>query len=163
MANAKKELYDFYKSHGICVICGQEYAEPNRVRCIDCLLKQKKKPTEQAYKHTQWLKRRRDLLYAFGVCVQCGKRNAVKGRTSCNVCLAKSKQRSKNKRLENGVIPREIYWDGAHCAICGLKLKSDTQHKICEKCYPKYKNLMLHARESRKVDYFRQTRNNMFD
>ena len=37
MACHNKTLYEFYKKNGICVRCGQEKAEKNRVKCIACL------------------------------------------------------------------------------------------------------------------------------
>ena len=39
MACHNKTLYEFYKSNGICVRCGQEKAEKNRVKCSVCLSK----------------------------------------------------------------------------------------------------------------------------
>lgn len=37
MACHNKTLYEFYKRNGICVRCGQEKAEKNRVKCLVCL------------------------------------------------------------------------------------------------------------------------------
>ena len=39
MACHNKTLYEFYKKNSICVRCGQQKAEKNRVKCIVCLEK----------------------------------------------------------------------------------------------------------------------------
>ena len=37
------ERYAWYKAHGICVTCGREDAMLGRVRCFDCLEKERKR------------------------------------------------------------------------------------------------------------------------
>lgn len=34
-----KNNYEYYKSHNICVRCGQENAEKNHTLCLECMMK----------------------------------------------------------------------------------------------------------------------------
>lgn len=146
MAN---DRYNALKAMGKCVVCGKNPADDGFTTCLVCRLdrrgKKDKHSTESIYHHRQWLKRLRDLRYAFGVCIVCGKRDAVIGSSMCSVCLAKARIRAKDKRIKDGVLPREVFWDGHHCTTCGTEIDG-TQKKLCENCYPKYRELMLYAR-----------------
>lgn len=153
-----KDRYYALKAMGKCVVCGKNPADDGFTTCLLCRMDRRsrkgKRGTESDYHHRKWLKRLRDLQYAFGVCVVCGKRDAVSGSSMCSVCLSKARTRAQGRRINGGVTPRAIFWDGHHCTACGAEIK-DTQKKLCDNCYPKYRELMLYARSCRKgKNYF---------
>lgn len=153
-----KSRYYALKQMGKCVICGKNPADEGYATCLVCRIDRRNikenRSTESVYHHKQWLKRLRDLRHAFGVCIVCGKRDADFGSHTCSVCNAAARIRSEQKRIEKGITPRAIFWDGHHCAICGKEMIVKDL-KVCEECYPKYKELMLNARSQRKgKNYF---------
>lgn len=158
-----KERYYWYKSHGICVQCGQKDAWKGQVLCLECRMsinenKIQKLTTEQQFRHYQHQKRRRDILIAFGICTVCGKRNAKENRRLCEICSAKYNNRQKEKSHEKGVMPNEILRDGKHCVICGAEsVKSG--FKVCEECYPKMRKNMLYARSCKKSENYFEKQN----
>lgn len=146
----KREDYYFFKEHGICTVCHQEMAEARHTMCLACRMDHNERShtenrsAESIYAHQQHLKRRRELNLAFGVCTTCGKRDASPGTSTCERCRAKSRERSKNKRIANGVISREDRDGMGVCYFCGTPTMDGK--KVCQKCYARLKIQMLHAR-----------------
>ena len=153
-----KSRYYALKAMGRCTVCGKNPADGTSTMCLMCRMerrnKREKRSTESAYHSKYWHKRRRDLWYAFGVCVVCGKRDAKSGSSMCGICLEKARKREQEKRIKGGKIPRIIFGDGYHCGICGSEI-SVSDKKLCENCYPKYRELMLYARSCKtEKNYF---------
>ena len=87
----KAEQYQERKAAGLCVVCGKRKTVPNRVRCLDCLMRAKKHDTAG--------RRRRGMLpneHFDGVdwCRLCGKEKPVEGQQLCSNCLEGSRQRA---------------------------------------------------------------------
>ena len=147
-----KELQDWYVQHGICKTCGQENAAPNRKYCWGCLAKAaeatekyiKNMSEEQKKERKEKEKERRRKRYverkAAGKCTKCGKRPPQAGKTKCTECLLKSRRAAEKCRRKKGVIPRTLFGDSYHCALCGIEVKNK---KLCGKCYKK----SVHAAE----------------
>ena len=45
--------YEFYKSHHICVRCGQEIAEKNHTLCLLCMMKNREESKAYYRKHKE--------------------------------------------------------------------------------------------------------------
>ena len=50
-----KANYEFYKSHNICVSCGQEDAEKNHTLCLCCMMKNRERSMEYHKKHKEYV------------------------------------------------------------------------------------------------------------
>ena len=97
----RRETYYWYKEHGICAYCRTAYAEPGRVYCKACTVRQKelrdrKDPGRE--KRYAYNRERRAALIEKGLCIWCGKRKPIKGHRMCPTCHARdaeSKQKYK--------------------------------------------------------------------
>lgn len=103
-----KELYDWYRSNGICVKCGRVWAEPGRVRCRTCA---KKMNTQhrKADPDGAWARKRMQELRAErrldGLCVDCGM--LTDGiHTRCAKCLEKNRQASERRAIRKRIKER---------------------------------------------------------
>ena len=132
-----KELYAFYKERGICVSCGQEYAEPKKTRCFECAgnyIKQarnyRKNLTAEKREKIAAYKKDRDKRHKEqGLCIRCGKQKAIKGLTRCVECKVKDFIWYERKRQSNGHIPRTECRSFGLCHVCG---KPAEIGKLCE-------------------------------
>lgn len=80
------DRYNWLKSRGICVTCGEEIAIKGLTRCAMCRAKLNALRTEKLDK---------------GLCVQCGRNPRRSGRTLCASCAEKNKvKKLKNKKAE---------------------------------------------------------------
>lgn len=87
-----RELYQWYKAHGICPKCKTEWAAPGRVFCLDCLKKKRAEIMKNGSDYNmQKCRERREKLKAQGLCVSCGKK-AVEGRVLCQVCARRNNE-----------------------------------------------------------------------
>lgn len=142
-----KEIYRWYKEHGICVNCHQEEAIPGRVYCPECAAKNaesdrkwyNKKMADPQYRETVREKkkasyqRRKDN----GICVYCN--NPATHRIYCYECFVKVKRRGIERgkrerweRHEKGLI--SDYWrKNKLCVRCGKPVKEG--FLICEEHY----------------------------
>lgn len=135
-----KELRDWYAQHGICKTCGHEKAAPNRKYCWDCLAKaaeatakyQENRLEEQKQAENERRRKRYAERKAAGKCTKCGKRPPQAGKTKCTECLLKSRRIAEKCRRKKGIIPKILFGDGYHCAICG---KDVDNKKLCDECY----------------------------
>lgn len=136
--------YAWLKSRGICVYCGKEYAEPNRVRCSDCAEKHRLenakrymgKP-EKRDAYNQQRRERREKLKEAGICVHCGQKPAYthNGHTyiSCYDCYIKQK-RAETKYAKK----RYKRWrESGLCAWCGEACSDG--YKLCPDCLEELK------------------------
>ena len=102
-----KELYLFYKSHGICVKCGRNSALNNHTLCGECTYKNNERAVrrygrqteEQKQAHNAYLRELRHKRKENGICVQCGSRKAMPGKQKCIECSIKAKRYSKKCRM----------------------------------------------------------------
>lgn len=163
-AKYKYERYHWLKDHGFCVYCGKEKADEGYISCLLCRMNIREKgdthKTESAYHHRQWLKRRRDIMYAFGVCVVCGKRDAENGKTICVHCRKKSAIRMEKTRRKNGVFARDSYTKDGECYFC--RNPSIPGKKVCEEHYKKCCEAMEKARSAKSEKNMFEQRQELF-
>jgi hypothetical protein len=95
--------YYYYKSHGICVSCRKNDAEPHSIYCWDCreksrararkqYRKNKVNPYFRHYKNSQ-TRLRQERLKEEGLCTCCGQVKAMPGKTLCQRCLDRKKEK----------------------------------------------------------------------
>lgn len=96
------------KAAGICIDCKKAKASPGRVRCADCLAKERihskkwrmnKSIDEYEEKILAPRRARRQRLKEAGICVICGKVDAEDGMTRCKACA-----------IRQNAARRESYW-----------------------------------------------------
>ena len=107
-----KELYEWYKSKGICPHCGKDKAVKGKIHCVNCLetfavsqmIRRSKLTEEQKqYEHDYCIahhKKQYQKLKAQGICTKCKKRKASPGKVKCSICLAKDARYKRLKRAE---------------------------------------------------------------
>ena len=143
---------EWYKSHGICVSCGQEnVAVSGETLCLQCKFKYRESNAQYYKIHKETLnakrKERYKKIYAErkekGLCPKCGKRNPEPGKSRCCVCNAKDRRQYKKKARENGVIPRYMFGNGEYCYTCG---KPANGAKLCPKCLETSRRTIAYAR-----------------
>ena len=78
-----KERIISLKKNGLCISCGVEKAEKDRVRCIKCLNKQR-----------EYDRNRYNWLSQHNLCVLCGKNTPKDGKKWCEQCLIKYKRKN---------------------------------------------------------------------
>ena len=173
------DYYHYYKSHGICVTCGQENAAPGRVRCWMCLASQReheaiyRERTAQSERE-KWNAIRREEASTLrqkrrenGLCPNCGKDRIDKAYVLCEKCRRSAKRYAEKKRRDLGVVSQGLRGDGMFCAVC-LKPVEQDGNKLCDRCYANNLVSIRKARESqdnlnhpwRKIQYGRRSRAN---
>jgi len=171
-AECNKIRYDWYKSHGICVNCGQEEAQKGHVYCLECRMYMNKasKKYHKGHKESRntrnrelsWL--RRERYAAAGLCAKCGKRKPAESRKYCPYCLAKAKRYMKKRRRAKGILPRHQYPELGLCMRCH-KREILPGKKHCQQCYEKLLQSGTKGREKLKQksgQYFRLAINNFW-
>lgn len=104
-----KNNYEYYKSHNICVRCGQEDAERNHVLCLECMMKNRessakynrKYKKERQEKNRIRAKKRYYDLKEQGICTCCGKRNTKSNKVMCSQCSKRLNYRKRQEYLLN--------------------------------------------------------------
>jgi hypothetical protein len=89
---ADRERYWWNKAHGICVKCGQNYADAGHVTCVNCYKKYKGwclRTDPDGSKHRERTRAYRERLREEGLCQWCGKAKAVSGHAFCAACKIK--------------------------------------------------------------------------
>ena len=139
------DYYDYYKSHGICVTCGQEKAKKGRVRCWRCLLNQKEHEAEYREKRSAEVKskilaERREKAAVLraerreqGLCPNCGRERSNKAYALCEKCRASAKKSAERRRRADGIAPSGLRGDGYFCAVCLRPVENDGD-KLCNRC-----------------------------
>lgn len=153
-----KSSYYARKAMKRCVRCNNHVYD-GKIECLSCRMDRRAKgdthSEEYKERNKKWNRRKRDLLYAFGVCIRCGCRDVRANSTSCSLCLRKQRVHYEKTRMQDGnVVPRMLMDGIARCAICG-KEKTENGHKVCDACYPAFRDRMLYARSTRiEKNYF---------
>ena len=149
---------------GRCIYCRKNKADEGYRTCLQCRIDQRQRKDthsdESRQRHKEWLKRRRDLLYAFGVCITCGKCDAAEGSHMCGACLYKARDRAAKRRREVGIAPRDSYTKEGNCFFCDEPVVQGK--KTCKKHYEVLRKSMLHARSLRKTENYFETQNKLF-
>lgn len=100
-----KERYHWYKAHGICVNCGQTWAEPGRVMCAVCARKNaasQRKHDPDGTRHAAYVDALRASRKAAGLCFECGK--PLDGpSTLCMKCLARRRENARMYRIRQKI------------------------------------------------------------
>lgn len=94
MGRYSREMYEYCKLNGICVTCKKKPASPGRVRCEECIKRDR-----------ECHKRKRESCKASGICIHCMKRQVSPGRTECEECIERDRRRHDDCR-ENGICIR---------------------------------------------------------
>ena len=99
---AHREIYHWYKSHGICPRCKKAIQDPGRVYCGPCyrrLRNQMERRDPGAVNRKAYQKARRERLIAAGLCIDCGKEKATGGTLRCGKCLEKARESNHKYRI----------------------------------------------------------------
>lgn len=147
------EQYWFYVEHGVCPRCRKANALPNRKFCADCLYKRNEAQIQRYRAMTEDDKKRRNerarIRYqerkSAGICVGCGKNPAKKGRVRCFECLIKVSRSAVECQRRKGSVPRTLFGDGFHCAVCGADVEN---RKLCDRCLANARKAVIKAREA---------------
>ena len=77
-----RKRYHKLKSMGICTKCGQRQAAKNRTLCVECLAKEKRRPTrsKNGLPREQWGE--------YNLCAICGKEKRIEGKKICSRCMS---------------------------------------------------------------------------
>ena len=90
-----RERYYWYKSHGICPMCGQEDAAKGKTYCLNCLDKHAASAMKYKAKHDTTEKNRVFCMERYykakesGICVRCFQNKQREGRVICQKCFSK--------------------------------------------------------------------------
>ena len=109
-AKESRERRVFYKSRGICIECGREFAELGHVRCKACadkFMERKKERDPDGSKHREYLRNLREYRRAHGICIDC-KRYALPGHVKCSVHINKELERKEVKRIRERIRKQAI-------------------------------------------------------
>lgn len=142
--NKQKERYEYYKSRGICPICGVNIIFEHESICPECKVKRCERVEKNKYNYRQHAKERRDNRVKNGLCAVCGK-PTVDGKYRCTECQEKARKSAK-KRPKKYV--RQNWISDRMCAVCGGEPLVDGK-RVCEKCYMR----LLNSVEKREKAY----------
>lgn len=139
-----KELYNWYKEHGICARCGGADAVKGKTRCVTCADKEaelhrrywerQKKDKDRAKKKAEYFrayqKERYKRLKEAGLCVDCGKPQTKASTVYCLECYVKYNRRREARKNDIARNERKAY---GMCYVCAEPVgKCGT---MCDKCY----------------------------
>ena len=94
----------WHKASGVCVRCGQTWAEPRRVLCKACAKRQiamRRRSDPGGAKRAEWKKATKERQLADGLCLECGK-PCDSGYKRYAKCLAKIRERARIIRPAGG-------------------------------------------------------------
>lgn len=154
-----KDRYEWYKSKGICVQCGQKDAFPGYVKCPECIEKAEeasRKCWANKEKRIRYNKRgrerKRELISERkekGLCPRCGKPIRNGTYIYCNRCRERKNAAGRAKR---GQSPGEHFReriDRGVCMFCGGEIVPG--YRLCksclERCRDNFKKSMPKASE----------------
>lgn len=126
----QRKRYEFYKSNGICPVCGVNDIFEHESACPECKAKRQTRSEENGERHRQYQNALRAERVKNGLCAMCGK-PTVDGKYRCPECTEKlrkyERQRPKKYAKEN--------WSAdGRCAVCGGEPLVKGK-RVCEKCY----------------------------
>lgn len=98
-----REIYNWYKSKGICPNCKTEWAAPGRVFCGACLrIKAAKMKQYGSEYNARKCKERRERLKENGLCVCCAK-PAVQGKVLCAKCARRNAEAQQVRKMRKRI------------------------------------------------------------
>lgn len=155
------ERYYFYKSHGICVKCGQQEALLNHVHCADCIYKinesanKKSQNPEVMNRRREIRKKCRSKKIENGICYSCSE-PVYQGYRKCKKCLQKDRMHSKIRYdQKEKSFKTEKKYDNRLCFWCGNPVKNYDVRKskqFCEACKLKMRESIMKNRIWEKSD-----------
>lgn len=109
-----RDIYNWYKSRGICPKCKEKHGAPGHVYCEDCLTVKREEMQKYlgAYNAAK-CKERRERLKAKGLCMRCGK-PAVKDRVLCASCARKNSEAQQVRKMKK-CLEREAQEERMKC------------------------------------------------
>lgn len=129
----QKDLYNYYKLNGICVTCGHNNAEPNRVRCFECLEKNaERKRLLNKKSSPKYAKQLRDKRKQNGLCIWCGKPQMKTSSCFCLDCFIKNQQRNQNRYRKKYGVTRIERREYGICYRCGRTVNK--HDSLCDEC-----------------------------
>lgn len=147
------ENYNWCKEHHICVKCGKNPAERNRVCCYECNLKQselnrerrKQQTEEQKEAIREYQRKRCNEMKEKGLCTRCGRSTNNNGKTLCNECLIKRRRYDNERNRCKGIVSQEERGNGIYCYRCCKPVETKGE-KLCESCRKKASEHMNNIR-----------------
>ena len=130
-----KGTYDRRKIEGICVLCGKEKAEKDKVCCYSC----NEKARENRRKH-------REFSNSHKLCPDCGKNKLFGQEKRCPECLSRVyssniRSRNKNKEYASEYYRKDILKLKSNGICRGCRKNPVMQgHTYCERCLIKKRN-----------------------
>ena len=162
--NNQKRRYDFYKSNGICPICGINIIFKHESACPECRAERQTRAEHNREYFRAYTNSVRAERVKNGLCAMCGK-PTVDGKYRCPECTEKARQYAK-KRPKKYV--KENWSSDGQCTICGGEPLAKGK-RVCEKCYLRMLNSVEKRekayqsgeKERRNNDYWRRTNADM--
>ena len=111
---SQKEIYQWYKEHGICVRCHKRDAEPHRVKCFECAEQQRIVDSKRVRSKEEHAKQQREITRRKkeqGICYRC-KKKATHG-VFCYEHFIYSKRKDRERKTKKG------FGEIGLCRICG--------------------------------------------
>ena len=137
--------YEWLKAHGICTRCRREDAMINSTVCSECAEKMiqakrrrflanpdqfRRKANEQQRKRYATLRAER---LSKGLCPVCGRERKDKRFVCCLECRIAQTRRRREKRIQQGTIPRELWTSLGLCYFCGQQVDEIPNSHVCAK------------------------------
>lgn len=126
----QKKRYEFYKSNGICPVCGVNDIFAHESACPECKAKRQTRSENNRERHRQYQNALRAERIKNGLCAMCGK-PTVDGKYRCPECTEKLK---KYERQRPKKYAKENWSADGRCAVCGGEPLVKGK-RVCEKCY----------------------------
>lgn len=128
--NHQRQRYDFYKSAGICPICGVNIIFEHESMCPECKARRQTTGEQNREYSRTYIKALRADRVAKGLCAMCGK-PTVDGKYRCPECKEKERQYEKKRPKKYG---KENRSSDGKCAVCGGEPLVEGK-RVCQKCY----------------------------
>ena len=158
------EFYEWYKEHHVCVGCRKEQAAPGRIRCFDCLEKERARQAKiranrSDEEHARILEKTREAQHRLiqerrenGLCVKCGKK-VMQGKRLCLECSIRERRANRKawkKRQAAKAYVKTDFSPGT-CSLCNKPALPGK--KLCEYHYSR---VMIGCRAAQKASPFRK-------
>lgn len=140
----QKKRYEFYKSNGICPVCGVNDIFEHENICPECRAKRQTRSEENRERYRNYINALRAERVKNGLCAMCGK-PSVNGKYRCPECEEKLRRYEKNRPKK---YVKENWSSDRRCAICGGEPLVEGK-RVCEKCYLR----LLNSIEKREKAY----------
>lgn len=98
-----KEIYAWYKNHGICPKCKKTWAAPGKVYCEACLVIKAAETMKYGGEYNaRKCKERRERLKSKGLCVVCAK-PAETGKVLCEKCARRNAEAQQVRKMKRRI------------------------------------------------------------